>query len=262
MTLQNFDPVLIVENLPGGVCLLKLNRPKQLNALNNELLRLIAKHVVLANENNEIRALVITGSETVFAAGADIDEMSSLDMQGVLNDKRVEYWQQIASSQKPMIAVINGYAFGGGCELAMHADILIAGDNAKFAQPEVKLGIMPGAGGTQRLVHAVGKSMAMQMALTGDAINAQQALKAGLVSEVCISEVSIERGLQLAQAIAQQPMLAVAMIKQSINKAQDTDLASGLAFERQAFCLLAATDDRNEGLSAFKEKRKPIYRGR
>lgn len=254
-------PVLLVETFNNGVVLLKMNRPQQLNSLNNELLGAIANQVSLANADTNIAAIVITGNEKVFAAGADINEMSALDMPSMLFDKRVDYWQTIRSSNKPIIAVINGYAFGGGCELAMHADILIAGENAKFAQPEVKLGIMPGAGGTQRLLHAVGKSMTMQMTLTGEPINAQQALIAGLVSEICIPEISLERGLSIANNIAKQAKLAVKLIKQSVLKAQDTDLTTGLAFERQAFCLLAATDDRNEGLSAFKEKRKPVYQG-
>jgi len=256
------DPVLLLEQHPNGVCLLRLNRPKQLNALNNALLGEISNQVSIANGDNDIRVIVITGSETVFAAGADINEMADLDMQGVLFDKRVAYWQTISSSQKPIVAVINGYAYGGGCELAMHADILIAGHNAKFAQPEIKLGIMPGAGGTQRLLHAVGKSLAMQMTLTGDPINAKQALTAGLISEICEPELSLERGLAVANKIAKQAQLAVSLIKNSITKAQDTDLATGLALERQAFCILAGTDDRNEGLQAFKEKRKPHYIGR
>lgn len=256
------EPVLLVEHPLNGVCLLRLNRPKQLNALNNALLGEISHQVSIANQDSDIRVIVITGSETVFAAGADINEMAELDMQAVLFDKRVAYWNAISTSQKPIVAVINGYAYGGGCELAMHADILIGGRNAKFAQPEIKLGIMPGAGGTQRLLHAVGKSLAMQMTLTGDPITAKQALTAGLISEICEPEIALERGLAIANSIAKQAQLAVSLIKNSINKAQDTDLTTGLAFERQAFCLLAATDDRNEGLLAFKEKRKPHYIGR
>lgn len=262
MEVEEKEPVLLANSPSIGVALLKLNRPKQLNALNNALLKALAEQVELANQDEEVRVIVITGSETVFAAGADINEMSELDMQGVMFDQRVGYWEKISASKKPMIAVINGYAFGGGCELAMHADILIAGENATFAQPEIKLGIMPGAGGTQRLVKAVGKSLAMQMTLTGEPINAQQALRSGLISEICIPEQSLERGLQVASIIAGQAKLAVTQIKQSIDNGFETDLKSGLAFERQAFCLLAGTEDRNEGLNAFKEKRKPIYKGR
>jgi enoyl-CoA hydratase len=205
--------------------------------------------------------VVLTGSRKAFAAGADINEMAERDLVGILNDPRLAAWQRITAFSKPLVAAVNGYALGGGCELAMHADILIAGSDARFGQPEINLGIMPGAGGTQRLLRAVGKSMAMQMVLTGEPIDARQAQQAGLVSEVTEPELTVERALAIAQRIAAKAPLAVRLAKEALLKAQDTDLASGLRFERHAFTLLAGTQDRAEGIAAFQQKRQPRFTG-
>ena len=245
----------------GGVLTITLHRPNALNALNTKLLEELARLLSKVNQDKNIRAVVITGSQKAFAAGADVREMASLNAVGVLKDPRVEHWKQITDFKKPLIAAVNGFCLGGGCELAMHADIIIPGKDAKFGLPEIKLGIMPGAGGTQRLLRAVGKSMAMQMVLTGEPISAQQAMGFGLISEITIPEVTVERAQKIAQQIAQHAPIAVEMAKDSVLKAFDTDLSSGLLYERKAFTLLAATEDRNEGINAFIEKRKPAFKG-
>ncbi|MFI8481459.1 2,3-dehydroadipyl-CoA hydratase PaaF [Pseudomonas sp. NPDC078700] len=244
-----------------GVRLITLHRPEALNALNTELLGELAAELISAEQDPDTRVVVLTGSRKAFAAGADINEMAERDMVGILNDPRVAHWQRISSFSKPLIAAVNGFALGGGCELVMHADIIIAGEDAKFGQPEINLGIMPGAGGTQRLLRAVGKSLAMQMVLSGVAIDARHAQRAGLVSEVTQPELTVERAIALARVIAQKAPLAVRLAKEALLKAQDTDLASGLRFERHAFTVLAGTRDRAEGISAFQEKRTAHFTG-
>ncbi|WP_409277133.1 2,3-dehydroadipyl-CoA hydratase PaaF [Pseudomonas defluvii] len=244
-----------------AVCLITLQRPQALNALSTELLAELATELERCSHDDNIRAVVLTGSRKAFAAGADLNEMAERDLVGMLNDPRQAYWQRITGFAKPLIAAVNGYALGGGCELAMHADILIAGEDAQFGQPEINLGIMPGAGGTQRLLRAVGKSLAMQMVLSGESISARRALEAGLVSEITPPELTVERALQIASTIANKAPLAVRLAKEALLKAQDLDLASGLRFERHAFTLLAGTADRNEGIRAFQEKRPARFNG-
>lgn len=253
---------LAIDSPQSGVRLITLQRPEALNALTTELLGELAKQLASADADNETRVVVITGSSKAFAAGADINEMAERDLVGVLNDPRVAHWQAICGFSKPLIAAVNGFCLGGGCELAMHADILIAGESARFGQPEINLGIIPGAGGTQRLLRAVGKSLAMQMVLTGQQIDARQALRAGLVSEVTQPEFTVERAVVVASLIAEKAPLAVRLAKEALLKAQDTDLATGLRFERHAFTLLAGTADRNEGIRAFSEKRRPVFIGK
>jgi len=254
-------PALLTVEQLESVRLVTLNRPAALNALTTAMLGELADELARVEQDPSTHAVVLTGNRKAFAAGADLKEMAERDLVGILNDPRVAFWQRITAFSKPLIAAVNGYALGGGCELAMHADILIAGRDAQFGQPEINLGIMPGAGGTQRLLRAVGKSLAMQMVLTGEPISARQALAAGLVSEVTEPELTVERALNIAQRIAGQAPLAVRLAKEALLKAQDTDLASGLRLERHAFTLLAGTHDRNEGIRAFQEKRRPRYRG-
>jgi enoyl-CoA hydratase len=244
-----------------GVLTITLHRPEALNALNTKLLEELVEQLQLAETDDAVGAVVITGSAKAFAAGADVREMASLDAVGILKDPRVGYWKHVTSFKKPIIAAVNGFCFGGGCELAMHADIIIAGEDAKFGQPEIKLGIMPGAGGTQRLLRSVGKSMAMQMVLTGEPISAKQAIDAGLISEITVPEMTLERAQKVASQITRHSPIAVEMAKDALLKAFDTDLSSGLLYERKAFTLLAATEDRNEGINAFLEKRKPLFKG-
>ncbi|WP_337057701.1 2,3-dehydroadipyl-CoA hydratase PaaF [Pseudomonas sp. USHLN015] len=253
---------LVVLPPDRGVRLITLQRPEALNALNTQLLGELALELDDAERDPQTRVVVLTGSRKAFAAGADINEMAERDLVGILDDPRQAHWQRIARFPKPLIAAVNGFALGGGCELAMHADILIAGEDARFGQPEINLGIMPGAGGTQRLLRAVGKSLAMQMVLSGEAIDARHAQRAGLVSEVTQPEFTVERALAIARVIASKAPLALRLAKEALLKAEDTDLASGLRFERHAFTLLAGTADREEGLAAFREKRTPEFTGR
>ncbi|NMT64051.1 2,3-dehydroadipyl-CoA hydratase PaaF [Marinobacter orientalis] len=253
---------LLVEGPEQGVQIFTLNRPEALNALNTEMLDNLSKALDDAEADPQVRVVIITGSQKAFAAGADINEMAARDLVGILEDPRIAHWERIARFTKPVIAAVNGFALGGGCELAMHADILIAGENARFGQPEINLGIMPGAGGTQRLVRKVGESLAMRMALTGEPINARRALEAGLVSEICQPELTVEKATQLARTIARKAPIAVRLTKESVRKANDMNLAEGLRFERHAFTVLAGTADRQEGLDAFLEKRKPQFKGK
>jgi enoyl-CoA hydratase len=253
---------ILVSEVVDGVLTITLNRPQAHNALRTQLLSELADLLQSCTDDDSVRAVVITGNEKVFAAGADIKEMATLDAVGVLNDPRVLHWRRIAQFPKPLIAAVNGFALGGGCELVMHADIVIAGDNAQFGQPEINLGIIPGAGGTQRLIRTVGKSMAMQLVLSGEFISAAQARDFGLVSEVTIPERTLERATELARKIATKPPIAVRQAKEVLLKAYETTLDSGLSLERKAFTLLAATEDRNEGIAAFMEKRKPNFTGK
>lgn len=259
--MSDYQDILVTEPT-SGVMTITLNRPQARNALCNNLLREIAEVLDSTINNDNVRAVVITGGEKVFAAGADIKEMAELDVVGVMNDIRPAYWRRIAQYPKPLIAAVNGFALGGGCELMMHCDIVIAGDNAQLGQPEINLGIIPGAGGTQRLLRTVGKSMAMQLVLSGEFINAGQAREFGLVSEVTIPEMSYPRALKLARTIAAKPPIAVRLAKESLLKAYETTLETGLNLERKAFTLLAATEDRNEGIAAFMEKRHPNFQGK
>jgi len=253
---------ILLDAPSDGVQLIRLNRPEARNALTSALLEELATALEAIAADDAIGAVVITGGDKVFAAGADLKEMAALDVVGVLNDTRPGIWRRIYQFPKPLIAAVNGFALGGGCELAMHADIIIAGETAQFGQPEINLGIIPGAGGTQRLIRAVGKSLAMKLVLSGEFIDAAEAKQSGLVAEVTIPEVTIERALKLAKAIAKKPPLAVKQAKEVLLKAFETDLEAGLQYERKAFTVLAATEDRNEGINAFLEKRNPHYTGR
>ncbi len=246
----------------AGILLIRLTRAEARNALRNQTLAEIADALAQCQQDDAVRCVVITGSESVFAAGADIKEMQALDPVSSLSNPRAEYWKALRCFPKPLIAAVNGYALGGGCELMMHCDLVIAGDNALIGQPEINLGIIPGAGGTQRLVRAVGKSMAMRMVLTGEPIKADAALAAGLVAEVCPREMALARALQLAEKISAKSPLAVALAKEAILASFEVPLETGLELERRAFAVLAGSKDREEGIAAFMQKRKPKFEGR
>lgn len=244
-----------------GVALLTITRPEARNALNSELLDRLAGALETFEDDETVNAVVITGAGGIFAAGADIRELADKGCIGLLNDERPRHWKRIRAFSKPLLAAVNGYALGGGCELAMQADLIVAGHDARFGQPEINLGLIPGAGGTQRLARAVGKSLAMQMVLAGTLIDAERARDAGLVAETCEPELTLDTTLALAERIASKGAISVRLAKAAVLKACEVGLDDGLAFERQAFVILGASDDRREGIQAFLDKRQPRFTG-
>jgi len=257
---MNYDN-LIVESR-GRVGLIRLNRPQALNALNRALMRELGKALEAFGADKNIGCIVITGSEKAFAAGADIKEMADKEFTEVYFDDFCADWHQAAAARKPVVAAVAGFALGGGCELAMQCDIIIAADTAKFGQPEIKLGIIPGIGGTQRLTRAVGKAKAMDLILTGRMMDAQEAERSGLVARVVPAANLIEEVIKVADAIASMSLPSVLAAKESVNRAFETSLAEGIRFERRIFHSLFATDDQSEGMNAFIEKRPPKFKNK
>jgi len=241
--------------------MITLHRPDARNALRTRMLREIADALAAAAADDAVAAVVLTGGLACFAAGADIREMAPLGPVEILLHERQQHWRAIASFPKPLVAAVNGYALGGGCELALCADIVVAGTGAKFGQPEINLGMIPGAGGLQRLARTVGKARAMQMVLTGEPIDAATAQAAGIVVEVDEPESALARAVEIASALAHKPALALREAKAAVLRAFELPLAEALAADRQAFALLAGTHDRNEGIAAFLEKRPPRFTG-
>jgi enoyl-CoA hydratase len=254
--------LLLEKGVAPGVALIRLNRPESLNALNRALVADLTQMLLDLDQDPEVRAIVITGNERAFAAGADIKEMAGDSAVDMLILDQFQKWDQIKRLKKPLIAAVSGYALGGGCELAMLCDIIIASETAQFGQPEIKIGVIPGAGGTQRLTRAIGKSRAMEYILTGRFFSAQQAYEWGLVSRVVPVELYLEEAIKLAAEIASMPPLAVQLAKQAILKSYELSLEEGLHFERRNFYLLFATEDQKEGMKAFIEKRPPQWKGR
>ncbi|QDK96912.1 2,3-dehydroadipyl-CoA hydratase [Acinetobacter tandoii] len=245
----------------SGVVLIELNRPEKRNALNNATLQEIADCLQQLETDASVKTVVITGNPQCFAAGADLNELSKLDVVSIQQDLRPQLWKRIDEFSKPLIMAINGYAFGAGFELALHGDIVLAGENAQFALPEIGLGMLPGAGGTQRLARLVGQQLTMRWAMTGEMISAQTALQHGITSQVCPVGLTVQYAVELAEKIAKQAPLAIRVIKQSLKSIHEVTLSQGLKLERQHFVWLAATQDRQEGINAFLEKRKPEFRG-
>ena len=245
----------------SGVVLIELNRPEKRNALNNATLQEIADCLQQLEVDTAVKVVVITGNPQCFAAGADLNELSKLDVVSIQQDLRPQLWKRIDEFSKPLIMAINGYAFGAGFELALHGDIVLAGENAQFALPEIGLGMLPGAGGTQRLARLVGQQLTMRWAMTGEMISAQTALQHGISSQVCPVGLTVQYAVELAEKIAKQAPLAIRVIKQSLKSIHEVTLSQGLKLERQHFVWLAATQDRQEGINAFLEKRKPEFRG-
>ena len=254
-------PEFIQIRTEGRVGIVTLNRPKQLNALNDQLIDELVSALKAFDADEAIGCMIVTGSEKAFAAGADIGAMASYSFTDVYKGEYItRNWDQIRSIRKPVIAAVSGFALGGGCELAMLCDIVIAADNAKFGQPEIKLAVIPGAGGTQRLPRAVGKSKAMDMVLTGRMMDAQEAERAGLVSRVVPLDQLMDEALGAALMICSYSLPSVMVAKEAVNRAFEGGLSDGVMFERRLFHALFATADQKEGMAAFVEKRKPEFR--
>jgi len=250
----------VLSETRGRVGWVTLNRPKALNALNDALIDELGAALQEFDRDDGIGAIVITGSEKAFAAGADIAAMKDWTFIDVYKDDFItRNWDALRRVRKPLIAAVNGYALGGGCELAMMCDLIVAGDSARFGQPEIKLGIIPGAGGTQRLPRALGKAKAMDLVLTGRMMDAQEAERCGLVARVVAADKLHEEAMAMAATIAGYSLPAVLMAKEAINRAYESQLADGMMFERRLFHALFATSDQKEGMSAFLEKRPPRF---
>ncbi len=259
--MPDFENILL-ETRPDFVALIRLNRPKVLNALNAATLEELARALNALSTNDAVRVVVITGSDRAFAAGADIAEMQGLSAETMRDQQRGAPWKSIMDFPKPLIAAVSGLALGGGMELAMLCDIIVAAENARFGQPEINLGIMPGAGGTQRLTRVVGKSLAMEMVLNARMLSATEALRVGLVSNVYPPEVLLTNTLTLARQIAARAPLAIRAAKASVNQAFEASLTQALEFERAQFAQLFDTEDQKEGMNAFLEKRRAQWKGK
>jgi enoyl-CoA hydratase len=257
MTYQN-----LLTEIRGRVGVITLHRPQALNALNSALIAELNTVLNLYEADETIGAIVITGSEKAFAAGADIKEMQSKTYMDVYKGDFIGSWERVATCRKPVIAAVAGFALGGGCEMAMMCDFIICADNAKFGQPEINLGVMPGAGGTQRLTRFVGKSKAMDMCLSGRMMDAAEAERAGLVSRVVPLAELMTEAMKSADAIASKSLPIVMMTKETVNRSYESTLADGIRFERRVFHSMFATEDQKEGMAAFAEKRKPVFKHR
>ena len=256
---MNYEFILVTPEAKKHIALIQLNRPKELNALNLQLMLELKDALQNLDKNDEVRCIIITGNQQAFAAGADIKQMESRTPVDLIKIDQFETWDQIRKTSKPIIAAVCGFALGGGCELAMTCDMIVAGESAKFGQPEIKIGIMPGAGGTQRLTRAVGKALAMEMVLTGKFISAEEAQKAGLINRVVPDEVYLDEALKLATEVATMSPIALRLAKESVLKSFETGLQEGLYFERKNFYLTFSSEDQKEGMKAFLEKRKPNF---
>lgn len=260
MTLATYQNILT--SVEENIGVVTLNRPKVLNALNHELMDELVSALESFEKDDKVRAIVLTGSERAFAAGADIKEMSEESAISILLKNRFATWDKIRTMKKPIIAAVSGFALGGGCELAMNCDIIIASESAQFGQPEINLGVIPGAGGTQRLTRVVGKYKAMEMILTGRPITAHEALAMGLVNKVVPVELFLEEAKAMAKEIAKKSPIAVRLAKEAVLKTFDMSISEGLEFERKNFYMLFASEDQKEGMKAFLEKRQASFVGR
>jgi enoyl-CoA hydratase len=252
----------VLSSVDGPVGIVTLNRPKQLNALAGPLMLDLVAALEEHEANPDVRVIVLTGGPSVFAAGADLKEMAEASSVEMLQKNRIGLWDRAKNVTKPIIAAVSGYALGGGCELAMLCDLIIASETARFGQPEINVGLIPGAGGTQRLTRTVGKFVAMDMILTGRQLTAQEAFDYGLVSRIVPPELIVDEAVRLGKEIAQKPPISVRLAKEAVTKAFEGRLDDGIDFERKLFYFLFSTEDAHEGMRAFVEKRKPTYQGR
>ncbi|MFQ5430290.1 MAG: enoyl-CoA hydratase-related protein [Phycisphaerae bacterium] len=252
----------ILTQLEGAVAIVRLNRPDALNALNIKLMDTLIDALEKLDGDPSIRCIVVTGNEKAFAAGADIKEMADASAVEMYERNNLARWQRIGRVRKPIIAAVSGFCLGGGCELAMHCDMIVAAESAKFGQPEINIGVMPGAGGTQRLTRAVGKYRAMELVLTGRFFGAKEAAEMGLVTRVVPTEVCLDEAVKLAKEIAERSPMAVRLAKEAVLQSFEMPLAAGLDHERKLFYMLFATEDQKEGMKAFIEKRQPEYTGK
>jgi enoyl-CoA hydratase len=252
----------ILTRTEGRVGIAQLNRPQALNALNSDLMIELMDALELFDADTNIGCLIITGNERAFAAGADIKQMADATPVSQLDSPMIDQWDRLRKMSKPVIAAVSGYALGGGCELAMLCDMIVASETAQFGQPEINIGVIPGAGGTQRMTRAVGKALAMEIVLNGRFLTAAEALKHGLINRVVPVELYLQEAIKLAAEIAARAPVAVRMGKEAVNMAFETTLQAGVAHERRLFYLLFATEDKKEGMDAFINKRKPEWKGR
>jgi enoyl-CoA hydratase/carnithine racemase len=253
---------LVETSLDGHVALLRLNRPEARNALSPEMMEELATELERLDPDPEVRCVVIAGSDEVFAAGADIRVMSERSFAEALRHPAASFWRRLAAVKTPMVAAVSGWALGGGCELALACDMIVASETATFGQPEITLGIIPGGGGTQRLARVLGKQRAMEYVLTGRRFDAKMALELGLVNKVAAKKRWLEEAMELARAVAEKPPIATRLAKQAVLAAEETALSAGLENERRLYELAMATEDRVEGMRAFLEKREPKFEGR
>ena len=253
---------LVESSRDGNVVLLRLNRPEARNALSPELMEELASELERLDPDPEIRCVVIAGSDKVFAAGADIKAMSERTFAEALRHPAASFWRRLAAIKTPMIAAVSGYALGGGCELALACDMIVAAEGATFGQPEINLGIIPGGGGTQRLARVLGKQRAMELVLTGERFDAAAALELGLVNRVVEGDGWLDEAMALAASVATRPPIAARLAKQAVIAAEETALSAGLESERRLYELAMATEDRVEGMTAFLEKREPKFEGK
>ncbi|MBL0740315.1 enoyl-CoA hydratase-related protein [Chryseolinea lacunae] len=254
--------ILVTEQYAPAVALIQLNRPKELNALNRQLMEEVRDALKQLDGNAAVRVIIITGNDQAFAAGADIKQMADMSAIDMLLIDQFSTWDQIRKTKKPVIAAVSGFALGGGCEFAMTCDMIIASETATFGQPEIKIGTLPGAGGTQRLTKALGKAKAMELILTGRFMPATEALAHGLITKIVPIEMYLQEAVALATEIARMSPIAVQLAKEAVNRSFETLLDEGLAFERKNFYLTFASADQKEGMKAFVEKRKPLYTGK